>query len=400
MRPVFLFILFHLSCTLLKAGTPIGFLEITAEPGDGIYSVLRRYQLDSHACNFEKFYALNQLSNNAPLQAGKKYQLPVFIYTFNGNTIRSTIEINNWDLATGIQQYNESMLRNGLRKQSFQEDRLLWVPFHSLNCGSPDLNIASPEPVSSREFERISNPETRTFPIFGESLAHTPIISNHLKGQIFYIVSGHGGKDSGALGKRGNHTLCEDEYAYDVALRLCRRLIEYGATAYMIIRDEDGIRDEAILPCDEDETVWGGAPVLRPHKDRLFQRSDIINELYEKNLSLGFRKQKTIVIHVDSRSKNERIHLFFYHQDTNQESRKLSEKMQQSIKANYEKYRGKGYYEGKLATRDLHMLREVKSPTVYIELANIRNPADQQRIVLASNRDLLARWLFEGIIAD
>ena len=43
------------------------------------------------------------------------------------------------------------------------------------------------------------------------------------------------------------------------------------------------------------------------------------------------------------------------------------------------------------------MLREVEAPTVYIELANIRNKADQQRIVLSSNRELLADWLFDGL---
>jgi N-acetylmuramoyl-L-alanine amidase len=397
MRRLFLFILFSLPSVILLAEAPIGYLEIKAEAGDGIYRLMRRYQLDEYSCNFDKFYALNQLKSNAPLKVGKIYKLPVFVYTFNGNTIRSTIGIDDWNLAVGIQEYNEIMLRDGLRQKSFKTDRLLWVPFHTLNCGSPDLEIATPEPVSSASFDRISNPKERTFPIFGESLAYTPLQSNKLQGQIFYIVSGHGGKDSGAIGRRGGEMLCEDEYAYDVALRLCRKLIEHGATAYMIVRDDDGIRDEAILNCDEDETVWGGAPVVRAHRARLYQRSEIINELYKKNRALGFSQQKTIVIHVDSRSKNERIHLFFYHQANNETSRELSEKMQQSVKANYEKYRGKGYYSGKLMTRDLHMLREVEAPTVYIELANIRNPADQQRIVLASNRALLANWLFEGL---
>ncbi|HKK75071.1 MAG TPA: N-acetylmuramoyl-L-alanine amidase [Saprospiraceae bacterium] len=397
MRRLFLFIFFLFLSTFLPAEAPIGYLETPAEPGDGIYRLMRRYQLDEYSCNFEKFYALNQLKSNAPLKAGKIYKLPIFVYTFNGSTIRSTIGIDDWDLALGIQRYNEDMLRDGLRQKSFKANRLLWVPFHTLNCGNPDLDIQTPEPVSSDAYDQISNPDVRTFPIFGESRAYTPLKSNKLQGQIFYIVSGHGGKDSGALGKRGGNTLCEDEYAYDVALRLCRKLIEHGATAYMIIRDEDGIRDEAFLPCDEDETVWGGAPVLRPHKGRLYQRSNIINDLYKKNKDLGFSQQKTIVIHVDSRSKNERIHLFFYHQKDNETSRELSKKMQQSVKANYEKYRGEGYYSGKLATRDLHMLREVEAPTVYIELANIRNPADQQRIVLASNRALLASWLFEGL---
>jgi N-acetylmuramoyl-L-alanine amidase len=43
------------------------------------------------------------------------------------------------------------------------------------------------------------------------------------------------------------------------------------------------------------------------------------------------------------------------------------------------------------------MLRKTNPPTVYVELANIKNPTDQQRIVLEKNRQYLAEWLFEGL---
>jgi N-acetylmuramoyl-L-alanine amidase len=43
------------------------------------------------------------------------------------------------------------------------------------------------------------------------------------------------------------------------------------------------------------------------------------------------------------------------------------------------------------------MLRETNVPSAYIELGNIRHAQDQQRIVLAANRQLLADWLFEGL---
>ena len=44
------------------------------------------------------------------------------------------------------------------------------------------------------------------------------------------------------------------------------------------------------------------------------------------------------------------------------------------------------------------MLREIKPLAVYVELANILNSVDQQRIVIPKNRQLLADWLFAGII--
>ena len=43
------------------------------------------------------------------------------------------------------------------------------------------------------------------------------------------------------------------------------------------------------------------------------------------------------------------------------------------------------------------MLRECKPIGIYLELGNIRHPLDQQRIVLESNREALAKWLFDGL---
>jgi N-acetylmuramoyl-L-alanine amidase len=43
------------------------------------------------------------------------------------------------------------------------------------------------------------------------------------------------------------------------------------------------------------------------------------------------------------------------------------------------------------------MVRNLRPTTLFIELANIRNPKDQERLVYYYNRQALANWLFEGI---
>lgn len=376
------------------------YYQTKALPGDGIYSLLRRYELDKHSCNFERFYDLNKLKKNAALKVGQSYYLPILVYTFNGKTIRSSIGRDDWDLAIQIQDFNERMLEERLRDESFKKDKVLWVPYHMLNCPSANLNIPAPKS------EEIVEPElttaaagNRKFPIFGDKYAYTPLKSNKLKGKVYYIVSGHGGPDPGAMGKRGSHSLCEDEYAYDVALRLCRHLIANGATAYMVLRDpNDGIRDEKYLKCDTDEVLWGGVKMNRSQKTRLFQRSDIINELYEKHRKQGVTFQRAIIIHVDSRSKRERTDLFFYHKSGNSDGKKLAANMHKTVKQKYKKYRNGGQYYGTISSRDLHMLRELVPVSVYIELANIRNTFDQQRIVEQFNRQYLADWFYEGLI--
>ena len=58
---------------------------------------------------------------------------------------------------------------------------------------------------------------------------------------------------------------------------------------------------------------------------------------------------------------------------------------------------GRGY-EGTVSTRDLHVLSEAKPVAVYIELGNIKNKKDQDRFIIADNRQAVANWLCEGVI--
>jgi len=373
------------------------YYEIKAAPGDGIYSLLRRYELDHYSCNFQQFYALNDLKKNARLIVGRTYALPIMVYRFNGNTIRSSIGIEDWNMAVRIQDYNELMLKRQLRTSSFKKNRILWVPYHELHCPKADLSIPDPDPKQPEETAS-SGGGSREFPIFGGAYARTPLRSNQLKGKVFYVVSGHGGPDPGAIGRRGKYSLCEDEYAYDVALRLCRNLIAHGATAYMITRDDDGIRKGKFLDCDYDEVLWGNVKMMRQQKPRLFQRSNIINKLYEKNKKKGVADQMTIIVHVDSRNKGERKDVFFYYHPDSKDSRSAALDFHRALKRKYKKYRANGQYHGTVSSRDLHMLRETKPVSVYIELANIRNTYDQQRIILESNRQALADWLLEGLL--
>ena len=84
----------------------------------------------------------------------------------------------------------------------------------------PDL-IMTPIPKK----KPVSKPTSHVNPLFGKKYANVPIIDQRLYGAVYYLVSGHGGPDPGAMGTYGNYTLSEDEYAYDVTLRLARNLI-------------------------------------------------------------------------------------------------------------------------------------------------------------------------------
>jgi len=400
---------------------PYTFLEAVADNGDGMYALLRRYDLPPNSCNQDAFQSINGLLAKQPLQAGKTYKVPVLIYTYNGKSIRSTLGINDMALAKQIQAYNRSRVKAGQQTAEYEQSKSLWVPYDYLLCETEPFEL---KPLAPAEANLVSNETTKPsvenelvpvaestgttdkvntngYSIFGEKYALVERVDEKLKGKVFFLVSGHGGPDPGAIGKKKDNALCEDEYAYDVVLRLARNIIAHGGVPYVIVRDpDDGIRDDEFLECDRDEQVWGDLTIPHKQRKRLKQRSDVINEIAKENKTRGGVKQYCIVIHVDSRHVETQTDLFFYHQKHSRASTKLTKDMRATVEKNYKRNGRTREYTGAILTRDLHMLREVDVPTVYIELGNIQHSFDQKRVLQSRNRQALANWFAEGIMTS
>ena len=374
------------------------YLNVRLERAMTISELMSKYLLNEYDCNDEQFRKINNLtSKTASLSKNKIYNLPIWIYDYNGKSIRSSIGNSDLDLAKKIQSYNVDLQKKGVRTQSYQQNKYIYVPYHFFNClDKRKKNILEDEPVFVEGSEKVRGVATRTYAIFGRKYQDVPLLDKKLRGRIFYVESGHGGPDPGAVTKVNGRSLCEDEYAYDVSLRVARELITHGATVYIINRDlNDGIRDGDYLLCDSDERTYPDLKVPAAHKPRLTQRSDAINAVYEKYLKLGIKDQRLIVIHVDSRGKSEQTDTFLYYQSGNEASKKIARRMQQTLEDRYARYRN---YKGTLSTRDLHMLRECKPTTVYVELGNLRNDFDRKRIMIKNNRQTIALWLAEGFM--
>lgn len=385
-----------LSLLITGATTPeeVTHLTAKAQSGDGVLALLRRFGLAAYTCNVEEFHTLNRLDKTDGLREGKVYKLPVKRHRYNGKSIRSSIGIQDFDLAVGIQEYNKSMQKAGKRRNAYEDDLDLWVPHHFLHC--PD-EIGESKALTDLDIR--STGREGEFPIFGTAYSKVKRESDILRGQVFYIVAGHGGPDPGAMATRGGHSLCEDEYAYDVAIRLCRHLLARGAIAYMIIRDNnDGIRDATLLDCDSDEVVLGDKEIPLDQKERLYQRASVINRLYERHKQQGVRQQTSVFIHVDSNNKGLRQDVFFYHLKRSKTSKAIAETVHREFHQKYRKHQAARTYHGTVSGRDLYVLRETSPPGIYVELANIRNPEDQQRIVVRENREALAQWMADGLV--
>jgi len=247
-----------------------------------------------------------------------------------------------------------------------------------------------------------TNPQsqTGTNPLFGEKYKNYTIIDNVLAGACFFLVSGHGGPDPGAVAKVDGYELHEDEYAYDIMLRLARKLLEHSAIVHIIIQDQkDGIRDDKYLNNSKTETCLG-KPIPLSQIARLRQQTDAIN-------SLSFRSkekyQRAIFIHLDSRSKKTKLDVFFYYQNTKQNkerSYQLAETMRKTFSNLYQKHQPGRGFSGTVSTRPLYVLNNTTPVSIFTELANMQNVSDQKRYISYDNRQALANWLCEGFIRD
>lgn len=238
---------------------------------------------------------------------------------------------------------------------------------------------------------------TLHYSILGEKDANISVISNTLKGASFYLVSGHGGPDPGAICKRGKIWLHEDEYAYDITLRLAKFLWSHQAKVHLIIKDPtDGIRKEKLLSNSKNETCRGEKMPLN-QKKRLNQRCSAINVLYKKNNELY---KRAIFIHVDSRSKKKKQDVFFYHFTKSKQGYLLAENIRTTFEKKYNLHQPNRGFTGTVSARELYVLKHTIPASVFIELGNLQNKHNQQRFILAENRNTLAKWIGEGLIRD
>jgi N-acetylmuramoyl-L-alanine amidase len=234
-------------------------------------------------------------------------------------------------------------------------------------------------------------------PLFGPTLASYTVTSHALDGAIFYLVSGHGGPDPGAIGQYQGKELHEDEYAYDITLRLARELLTRGAKVHIIIQDaKDGIRETYTLSNSKRETCMGAAIPLN-QTERLHQRCAKIN-----SLSAGEKSayKRAVFIHVDSRSKGQQTDVFFYHAPGSKLGKRLAGHLQKTFRAKYNTYQPGRGFNGSVSERNLYVLRNSTPVGVFLELGNIQNKRDQQRLVIPNNRQALAKWIAEAIVAD
>ena len=79
---------------------------------------------------------------------------------------------------------------------------------------------------------------------------------------------------------------------------------------------------------------------------------------------------------------------------------RLADNLHRTFDKKYDKHQPNRGFRGTVSERNLYVLRNTIPVAVFLELGNIRNKRDQQRLVLDNNRQALANWITEGIVKD
>lgn len=260
--------------------------------------------------------------------------------------------------------------------------------------------VSASAPGSAASATSSSSASVSLHPIFGPAHERVQLKSDRLSGHVYYIVSGHGGPDPGSLARFGGRPLPEDEVAYDVALRLARRLLEEGATPYLIVKDQDdGIRDDSWFRHDEDERYLDGNPISLNQRRRLQDRVWLVNRLYRKHRGSA-ASQRLISIHVDARGGRYEPPIDVHFLVASRSGSRFANVLRSTFRSRYAAVQPGRGYDGKVAFRNLYVLRHSLPVATVVELGNIRNSRDQKRLTRASNRQAVAEWLVQGLLEE
>jgi len=239
-----------------------------------------------------------------------------------------------------------------------------------------------------------------TFPIFGPEYERVARRSDRLAGRVYYIVAGHGGPDPGTVGRYAGRRLPEDEIAYDVSLRVARRLLEEGATVHLVVQDpDDGIRDGSRFPLDHDERYVGEHRIPRSQLGRLRDRVRIINRLYREHGGRA-KVQRVLALHVDARGSRRDPQIDVHFLVASRRGRRMADGLRAAFRHQYARVQPGRGYDGTVGVRNLYVLRHTLPVAVLVELGNIRNSRDQRRLTVARNRQAVADWLVDGLLRD
>ena len=229
-----------------------------------------------------------------------------------------------------------------------------------------------------------------------------------LRGWRIVIDPGHGGLDPGAIvanrdGVNRSVYVVEDEYVYDVAMRLYERLRLLGADVGLTLLSPNHLIREnlraSVTFVHERNEVYNdegvnrkNSDLVRPRSANLAQRVQIANRFYR-----GAPKRKTlfISIHADNSPGRPKGPLAIYLKrkgKIDRTSRKFAQVMQRAL--------SQPDMPAQIQGRSLMVLRNNRAHAeILVETHNVHDKGDAYRLRFHKNRKAAAEKIVKGVLA-
>lgn len=223
-----------------------------------------------------------------------------------------------------------------------------------------------------------------------------------LSGWVVVLDPGHGGHDPGSSGNFNGQRVVEDEYVYDVSLRVNRLLRSMGALSFLTIKDrKTGVRSwkaQDVFPDDRQEIYTQGSAAVRAGTWGLNQRL-----AYGNTLSRRYPKhrQAWISIHFDVLGRNTEI------DGVRVITSKTSDRLAKALGTSFAKYNRLREHapviengDRAYGLRSLFILNGGNRirEKVLIELGNFNNTTDVWRVRNPITREAYAKAIAEAFL--
>lgn len=222
---------------------------------------------------------------------------------------------------------------------------------------------------------------------------------------------GHGGIDSGAT----NHLVIEDEVAYDIATRVRQLLLQEGYLVHQTVYDAtSGFEPKTALTNEDGEYLINAeCGRTKLNKKYLTKRCKIINDAYDL-------KQDPLLVSIHVNSTNKFIYgASFYYPDAEKykspKTEANSKEFAEIINTSFQDLKVP-VYSVRFLWFDLDILEKVRSDfnrkdgpslalfrltdinnKVLVEVGNLRNKTDYERLQKPEERQLIAQAIYTGI---
>ena len=353
-------------CVVLLLACPLDGLSLfhKVRKGESLWSIARQYQTSTGAIK-----RINKLRSNN---------------VYPGQVLRLTPRIVKYSAANGPYYYSKP----GAGRQKHR------------NYREPSRSSPRTDYVRARTLLRVFD---------AQILANAPNKRRQpLKGWRIVLDPGHGGIDPGAIvsntgGKNKRVYVVEDEYVYDIALRMYKRLRLLGAEVELtVISPNHLIRDN--LPArttfvHEQNEVYNderynrrNSEKVRPRSANLSQRVRVANRFVKKG-----RRGKSLFIslHADYNPGRPKGPVAIYHKrrgKIDRRSRAFAGIMRSAL--------NRPDLPARIQGRNLAVLRNnLAHAEILVEVHNVHDKGDAWRIRRHTRREQNAERVVNGILA-